>query len=435
MLPGKRPQSGQALVLTSFSLLFLFATIGLAVDLGWAYYLKLRVQTAADAAATAAAIYANTNGDVCGAGSVSCGTTYTCIGTTPPTTSLQAGCLYATQDGPPGMSATMIENNTAPPGVTGNSPSMWIKATVSTSAHNFFLFGSGYRVANVSAQAISGITTIPGSSCIYVLSPSAAQALSVTGNTSITTSGCGVYINSSSSTALYVSGSSHVTGNFINVKGGASITGSSTTSPAPNTGASTVADPFASLPAPTFTSSCDVAHTNYSIGNGNSATISAGVYCGGITVTGAATLNLNAGNYILLGGGLIVSNSGILNGTHVFFYNTGDSTHAIAPVSITGSGIANLSAPSSGTYKGVVFYQDRTRTYTTHNSISNSGAGNITGTYYFPTTGFDFTGNTQAATYAAFVANTVTVSGSSTLRNDSTGAYTGLSKTASTLIQ
>ncbi len=101
MLLGKSSQSEQALVLTSFSLLFLFATIGLAVDLGWAYYLKLRVQTAADAAATAAAVYANTNGDVCGVGSVSCGTTYTCVGTTPPTTSLEAGCLYATHPGWP----------------------------------------------------------------------------------------------------------------------------------------------------------------------------------------------------------------------------------------------------------------------------------------------------------------------------------------------
>ncbi len=435
MLLGKSSQSEQALVLTSFSLLFLFATIGLAVDLGWAYYLKLRVQTAADAAATAAAVYANTNGDVCGVGSVSCGTTYTCVGTTPPTTSLEAGCLYATQDGPPTMSATMIENNTAPPGVTGNTPSMWIKATVSTSAHNFFLFGSGYKIANVSAQAISGITTVPGSSCIYVLSGSAAGALSVTGSSNVTTNSCGIYINSSSSTALTVTGSSHVTGNFINVKGGATITGSSSTSPAPTTGAGAVTDPLASLPAPTFTTSCDAAHTHYSLGNSNTAALSPGVYCGGITVTGSSTLTLNSGIYILLGGGLNISNSGILNAPHVMFYNTGNSTYPIAPVLINGSSTVNQTAPTTGTYRGVAYFQDRTQTYSTHNAIANSGTGNITGTYYFPTTAFDFTGSTAASTYAAFVANTVAVTGSSTLQNDPTGNYTGLSKTSSTLIQ
>ena len=430
MVKKRAGRGGQALIMASFSLMLLFAVMGLAVDLGWAYYLKMRVQTAADAAATAAAIWANTNGDSCA--TVSCGVTYTCIGTTPPTTSLQAGCLYATADGPPVFTGTMIENNTAPPGVSGNSPSLWIKATVATTSPNFFLFGSGYQVANIAAQAIAGVTTMPGANCIYVLSPSAAQALAVTGSSNVTTTGCGVFINSSSSTALYVTGSSHVTSNTRQVHGGASITGSSSTSPAPTTGAGTVTDPLASLPAPTY-GACD--HTNYTIGNGKTGSMGPGVYCGGISVTGSATLNLSAGVYILNGGGLTVSNSGTLNAPNVMFYNTGSAGHTIAPVSVTGSGIVNMSAPSSGVYKGIAFFQDRTLTYSTHNSIANSGSGNITGTYYFPTTGFDFTGSSAAAVYAAFVASTVSVTGSSSLKNDNTGTYTGLTRTLSTLIQ
>lgn len=410
--------------------MLLFAVVGLAVDLGWAYYLKMRVQTAADAAATSAAIWANNHSDSCS--TVTCGVSYRCIGATPATTSLQAGCLYATADGPPGFSATMIENNTAPPGVSGNTPSLWIKATVATTSPNFFLFGSGYQIANIAAQAIAGITTMPGSNCIYVLSPSAAQALAVTGSSSITTSGCGVFVDSSSSTALVVTGSSHLTSSTIQVHGGVSITGSSTASPAPTTGAGTVTDPLASLPAPGY-SGCD--HTNYTIGNGNTGSISPGVYCGGITVGGAATLTLGAGIYILNGGGLTVGNSGTMNATNVMFYNTGSAGHTIAPISITGSGIVNMSAPGSGVYKGIAFFQDRTLTYPTHNSIANSGSGNITGTYYFPTTGFDFTGSTASAVYAAFVASTVSVTGSSTLKNDPTGTYTGLTRTLSTLIQ
>ena len=424
---GRR--GGQALLAVSLSLIFLFAAMGLSVDLGWAYFLKTRVQTAADAAASAAAVYAKANGDNCS--TISCGTTYTCAGVYPPTTSLQAGCLYTTVDSPPTFTATMVENNTTPPGVTGNSPSMWVQANVSTSAPNLFLFGVGYKIASIQASAIAGVTSIPSTSCIYQIGTgNIAQAVSVTGSSSITASGCGVYVNSSSTTALYVTGSSHVSGNFIKVVGSVSLGGTSTVSPTATTGATAVADPLASLPAPSY-SGCD--HTNYSIGNANSATVSPGVYCGGITVTGAATLNLNPGNYILNGGGLTVSNSGTLNGTHVMFYNTASGSYTIAPISIQGSAIATLSAPSSGTYQGIVFFQDRSQTYASANVIANSGTGLITGTYYFPTTAFNFTGATSTAFYAAFIAKTIVVSGSSTIQNDTSGTYTGLTTSSATL--
>jgi len=74
-------------MVATLSLTFLFAVMGMAVDPGWDYYLRTRVRTAADAAASAAAVYAKANG-------YSCGTTYTCAGTTPATTALEAGCLF-----------------------------------------------------------------------------------------------------------------------------------------------------------------------------------------------------------------------------------------------------------------------------------------------------------------------------------------------------
>src|SRR5690348_6209001 len=149
MKPGDR-RSGQALVMVTMSLIFLFAVMGLAVDLGWCYYLKARVQTAADAAATAAAVYAYNNADSCTSG---CGTTYTCAGVSPPTNALQAGCLYATSDGPSNISASMIENSStnSPSGVSGNSPYIWVKATVSTSSPVLFLYGSGFESASIAA--------------------------------------------------------------------------------------------------------------------------------------------------------------------------------------------------------------------------------------------------------------------------------------------
>jgi hypothetical protein len=113
--------------------------------------------------------------------------------------------------------------------------------------------------------------------------------------------------------------------------------------------------------------------------------------------------------------------------------NTAVGSYTIGAVSITGNPVVTLSAPTSGTYEGIVFFQDRT--YSTAATIANSSTGNITGSYYFPDANFSFTGNVDTPTYAAFIAKTITIAGSSTLKNDSTGSYTGLAQTPGTLIQ
>ena len=138
-------QRGQALILGTLTLSMLFGAVGLATDLGFNYFTKSQVQTAADAATTAAAVYAYNNSDACSpTGSVNCGVSYTCAGVYPPTNSLQAGCLYATADAPSGATITMIENNGAnpPAGMTGNTPGMWIRATVSAPIPIRFCIGA-----------------------------------------------------------------------------------------------------------------------------------------------------------------------------------------------------------------------------------------------------------------------------------------------------
>jgi hypothetical protein len=440
-------KTGQILVLGSLSTMVVFSTLGLAADLGWSYFTKMQLQTAADAAASSAAVFAYNNGvnsDNCA--TLACPVSYTCAGVSPATTAVQAGCLYAMADAPAGSTITMIESDSThgTSGLTGNTPGMWIKATVTTSNHNLFLYWSGFHTASVLGQAVGGFTTIQPGGCVYALSPTATYGVSVTGSSGITTSGCGVNIASSSATALNVTGSSHVTANnggkiVISCASCTNITGTSTATPTPYVVAP-VTDPLSSLQPPSFsgcthnTASGTSTETNYSLGNGNTATRGPGVYCGGITVGGSATLTLTAGTYIMNGGGFNVGNSGIVNATAgVFIYNTATGGHTAGGVSIGGSATVNLVAPSSGTYEGIAFFQDRLLPNAA--SIANSGTGNITGTYYFPDAAFSFTGNTAAATTAAFVASTVTVTGSSSLTNDTTGRFTGLAKTTIAVMQ
>jgi len=440
-LQRTRGRGGQALIMVTLSLMFLFSVMGLAVDLGWCYYLKSRVQTAADAAATGAAVWAYNNFDTCSSG---CGTTYTCAGVTPPTNSLQAGCLYATTDAPPTLGATMIENTSSSvsSGVTGNAPYIWIKATASISGPVNFLYLAGWHSATISASATAGVTTNTSSGCIYVLDQNADNdALSISGGGSLTASGCGVNVAASGSKAIDVTGNGVLTasnGGRINIKG--SYSGSGIT-PTPTTGVST-SDPLSSLTKPT-PGACTSA---YSLSSGTGALGTTpgitdpypvqGTYCGGINLSGG-TLTLQPGVYILMGGGLTVS-GGTINGTGVTFYLTGDSTHTNGPVTISGQGILNVSAPVSGTYRGILFFQDSTHSYATANTFLGSASGNMSGTFYFPTTNMTVSGgaSTGTAAYQAYVVYKLTISGNASIQQDvSGGHYTGFGSYIAGLIQ
>lgn len=423
----RRRRGGQALILASLSLMLLFSVMGLSIDLGWAYYLKTRVQTAADAAATAAAVYAKNAGDTCG--TVSCGTAYTCVGTSPPTTSLEAGCLYATSDSPPAYTATMLENNTVPPGVTGNTPSLWIEATVSTTAHNLFLFWSGFQSASIAARAIAGVTTIPAGSCVYVLDPSATGAYSMTGSGSVSTSNCAIYVDSSASKALKMTGSGSITGT-VNIVGGYNVTGSGSITPSPTTGVASTPDPLASVPEPTF-SGCNF--TNFTATGSSPVALTPGVYCGGISITGSGAVTMQSnGIYIMNGGGFSMTGSGSLTGSQVMIYNTAVGSYTIGAISFTGSGTITLSAQTSGNYQGIVFFQDRS--YSKAASVTGSSSSVITGTLYFPAAALTYTGS-GSAQYTAIIADTLSMTGSSSFKNDTTGTYTGLAKTMPSLIE
>jgi len=176
-------------------------------------------------------------------------------------------------------------------------------------------------------------------------------------------------------------------------------------SPALTLGAATVADPFASLPSPTVGTTCD--QTNYSTPGSGSATISPGVYCGGITVGGSFALTMNSGTYIMYGGGFNIGNSGTVTGSNVTVFLTGGTlgghTYTSAGLSLSGASGTSLSAPTSGTYEGVLFFQDRLVTYTTGNSIVASAASTITGTFYCPTTSMVLSGAVSASKIALVV--------------------------------
>ncbi len=66
-------------------------------------------------------------------------------------------------------------------------------------------------------------------------------------------------------------------------------------------------------------------------------------------------MTFNPGMYILMGGGLTVSGASILKGTGVTFFLTQGMGYNYGPLSITGSAVLTLKAPTCGAGKGNTF--------------------------------------------------------------------------------
>ena len=174
---------------------------------------------------------------------------------------ITAGCAYAKANGYTNQATgypkvTMLANNTSSP-VSGNTPTLWFKATVTRQFFSLF-GGSGGARLTVSSSAVVGVVASGGSGCIIALSTSGTGITDSAGG-NVTASGCNVYSNSS----ISHSGGGNLTARAVSYNG--SYTGSASSPAAVNANA-TIKDPFAGVVAPTVSTTCD--HTNYNPGNG-----------------------------------------------------------------------------------------------------------------------------------------------------------------------
>jgi hypothetical protein len=298
-------------------MLVLLSCCGLALDLGTFEITRLRMQNAADAAAigaiigyqdggytTAAYLEAAQNGFTNGVNGVSITLS------NPPTTGAYAGVLYAAQ------------------------------VTITKPVTGIFL----RKTFNLYASATAVDVATP---CVYLLSNSTTQPSLTAINETISTS-CNFYAglsytfnggSSSSGAQYYVAGSS------------ANSTG--TVSPTPVFGSPTLADPLGYVASPTVGTTCN--YTNYSVTS--SATLSPGVYCGGLTINTTAAVTFSAGFYAILGP--LSINGPTLTGNGVTLYLSQGNGYSYGSTSIQNI-VGTLKAPTTGTYQGILFFTDRT---------------------------------------------------------------------------
>src|SRR5689334_7769263 len=94
----RKLRGGQAVVMVTLALIAMSGVLGLAVDLGWSFFVKKSAQAAADTAALAAVAKAQTLvGNppfTCGTG-VQCTATVSCPTSGSLTGNLNSACVYA----------------------------------------------------------------------------------------------------------------------------------------------------------------------------------------------------------------------------------------------------------------------------------------------------------------------------------------------------
>lgn len=394
-----RGGSGQALPILAAAMALIMGLCGLAIDVGYLYTARRQMQTAADAAAVA------------GATALRDGQDYTAAAD-------EASKLNGFTDGSPTSLSTSnatVTVNKPPAGGAYAGNASYVEVVVTQPQPTYFLRVLGYSTITVASRAVSG--TINGPACMYALNPTDSNAFVVSGGSPVTAN-CGVLIRSDSSSGLVVSGGSTLSASSIGVVASGYSASSSSVTPTPLTNVATFGDPLASLQPPNVGTCNALTTAGHGFTANSSTTISQGTYCGGIVASGGSTtLTLNAGTYILLGGGLTVSGSASIVGNGVTFYNTGTASGSSAykPIVISGGSATSLKAPTSGSLAGILFFQDRTLTSNLNqqNTISGSSGAVFQGAMYFPTTPLVYSGGSAVNTaYTILIADTLTVSAS-----------------------
>ena len=112
----------------------------------------------------------------------------------------------------------------------------------------------------------------------------------------------------------------------------------------------------------------------------------------------SGNVTLQPGVYYLKGGNLTVSSSSNITGSGVTIFLDKNST-----LNLNGGGTISLTAPTSGTYTGMVIFVSRSAPITKTLSLGGGGTLLLNGTVYAPTVPLSMSGNSSYTTKVGYV--------------------------------
>jgi hypothetical protein len=378
----RKNEAGQALVFGVLALGFLLlGLMGLGIDIGYMRYEKRLQQSAADSAALA------------GAAEIPFGSSF--VGA--------AGRHGAFLDGfTDGADNVTVTINNPPTSGPHSGDSNYVEAYVAKVQPTFFMKAFGITTQTVTARAVAFWGSGISKNCVFTLgSPGdAPEGITTSGNPTLNAPTCGIDDNGD------LRGDLDGTARSVGVVGTDSSGGG--IKPTPITGIAPLGDPLATLTPPavgtpiTFNSKSIVPGSTYS----------------SISISGG-TVTFPSGIYVV-SGDMTISGSATVTGTGVTFYITNGGGVSIDRTS-KGTPNVQFSAPTSGSYEGILFYQDSNDTSSA--KINGTSSSFFQGALYFPKALLDFGGpgmsfNSDAA-YTVIVSRALNVSGNATININS----------------
>ncbi len=361
----RRGESGQVLPLIAICLTAIMGFAGMSVDVGYWEYHQREQQSAADAAALGAAQQLAYAG--CPSSSSAQTAAYNDIASYGYTNG--ANGVSVTVNNPPATPspAPSGKPSPSPAPYAGNSCAVSVGVT-GTKTPTFFtkLYGRASG-ASQSTQAVA-LLVKNDKNCIFLLSQTATLNLS---GVNITAPGCGVAANSAS---VETSGDNIDVASFGYAH---ALTGSSSDfSNAKPTPMLPVADPCPEIAGCAFVAANKgIAASSCTAFNNRSGNVTIGPGCYSTFNNSGGTVTMQPGQYEFTGAVTQSGNQASLLGSGVTLY--------VAPgadATLAGNGV-NLSAPTSGPYANVLYYQDPSNTTAVQFTSSNTS---VTGLVYAP---------------------------------------------------
>lgn len=403
--------SGQTMVLCAMMLPILLGAVGMAVDVGYVFDHRRQMQGAADSAVLAGGRAVRMNPS---------------ISTTDLTTIVHAdatrnGFVHGTKNVTVAVCRPAVDSPCPTQyGYTADNEA--VKVTIDQPKATFFsgILGLTSMNVGVTAVASSHPSTGSGANVIVLDDTCTSGAFHASGGTPVVISGR-VWVNSCDQHAAVAAGGTPVTvpgGTYIacdrGICGGYHEQGGAVFTPTPFTGEGQIRDPLEDLlePVPFGTT-----YNDPNVMSGT-RTLQPGIYDKGITLKGG-TVTFAPGIYFLDGQPLTIKGGATVLGDGVMFFAYNDASLIIQD----GTTQVNMSAPSSGYYRGMFWFQARNNE---KDAVITAGPlVHVNGIFYVshPDSEMSFSGNSDSGLmtdYTVFVVWHFAIAGGATFNSDFT---------------
>lgn len=280
-----------------------------------------------------------------------------------------------------GSTASVIENGSA------------VLVTVTTPPRVFFPGPIGMNARPVTAEAVAEVAGQNANVCVIALDTDSDRAISLEGEASLEAPNCAIYSNSTRAKSISSRSDAKLAGHLICSAGGKE--GSSMNfSPDPLLDCPSITDPLAARVHPPV-GGCDYSKFKRKDFKGS---LSPGVYCDGLDISGNSVVTLNPGVYVIKDGDFKVGGASQITGEGVGFFLTGKN----ARFEFTQNARIRLSAPDTGSMAGLLFMEDNTILKETRHRITSDYADYLVGTIYLPRGSFLIDANQDVAAASEF---------------------------------